>query len=211
MRPSTLRTRRLRGYKSLCHHRSTTPRRRQPTSGHRRTAARHSSAHPLTGAAMLAHEAHQKQQLCCMADRTQQWVELRAPINGKPVSSTPAAVDDTSMQPLHAASTAARAIGTIEQEALSAELVDVPLPPNSEDGEDMDLYSSRKRCRDSDSSDDEAAAPRKLVVAVPSVQEDTTVDSTTTLQSETTYTSQDSPTHDRGCLCQSRESLRCRR
>ncbi|KAL1484187.1 hypothetical protein MTO96_032727 [Rhipicephalus appendiculatus] len=129
-----------------------------------------------------------------MADRTQQWVELRAPINGKPVSSTPAAVDDTSVQPPQAASTAARAIGTTEQEAFSAELVDVPLPPSSEDGEDMDLSSSRKRCRDSDSSDDEAAAPRKLVVAVPSVQEDTTVDSTTTLHSETTYTSQDSPT-----------------
>ncbi|KAL1481841.1 hypothetical protein MTO96_034156 [Rhipicephalus appendiculatus] len=141
-----------------------------------------------------------------MTDRTQQWVELRAPINGKPVSSTPAAVDDISVQ---AASTAARAIGTIEQEALSAELVDVPLPPSSEDGEDMDL-SSRKRCRDSDGSDDEAAAPRKHVVAVPSVQEDTTVDSTTTLQSETSCTSQDSD-HDGGCLCQSREPPRCRR
>ncbi|KAH7973252.1 hypothetical protein HPB52_023266 [Rhipicephalus sanguineus] len=56
----------------------------------------------------------------------------------------------------------------------------------------MDMSRSRKRPRPEDSSDDEADGPRKLVLADPSTEEDTTSDSTTSQQSAESDSSEDS-------------------
>lgn len=66
-----------------------------------------------------------------------------------------------------------------------------PLPEPSEE-EDMDTSSSRKCPRLKDSSNDEADAPRKLVLADSSTQEDTTSDRMTSLQSDESDSRQDS-------------------
>ncbi|KAL1418080.1 hypothetical protein MTO96_005838 [Rhipicephalus appendiculatus] len=66
-----------------------------------------------------------------------------------------------------------------------------PLPEPS-DEEDMDISSSRKHPRPEDSSDDEADAPRKLIPADPSAQDDSSNDSSGFLLSSESDTSKDS-------------------